>query len=47
MMPITGHHASKRPPSPLLHGRDDETKRRIHASKSHRVDDKVFKARFI
>lgn len=37
---ISSHHSKQRPPSPINHGRDEE-KRRLHASRSHRNDEKV------
>lgn len=43
-MQVSSHHSKQRPPSPLSHGRDEE-RRRLHAARNHRIDDKV-KIRF-
>lgn len=40
MMAVSSHHNKQRPPSPMSHSRDEE-KRRLHAAKNHRIDDKV------
>lgn len=40
MMAVSSHHNKQRPPSPMSHSRDEE-KRRLHATKNHRIDDKV------
>lgn len=38
---ISNQHSKQRPPSPVSHGRDEE-KIRLHASRSHRIDEKVY-----